>query len=156
MRLSSSHPDGTASPRLTPSQSLFQSDPDELGAVAIYLRIAKGFDFSNAQALLRESTSQSQQIMSDLLGVPVRIWHTQRGKKSSRKLTPGQSALMYQYAKLLELAEAIFGSRLSAEQWLCSPCRHLDHTAPMTMINNAIGYQTAVDYLKRIRHGVYQ
>lgn len=156
MRFSSSHPDGTASSRHTPSQSLFQSDPDELSAVAIYRCIAKGFAFSNAQALLRKLTSQSQHIMSNLLGVPMRTLLTQSGKRSSRKLTPRQSEMMYQYAKLLELAETIFGSQLSAEQWLCSPCRHLDHSVPMKMIDSAIGYQAVVDYLERVRYGVYQ
>ena len=156
MSLSSSHTASAASSRPPSSQCLFQSDPDELSPVAIYRHINEGIALANVQALLQDSTLQSLQIMSELLSVPIRTLHTQSGDKSSRNLTPGQSATIYQYAKLLELAATIFGSRPSAEQWLCRPCRHLEHTVPMTMIDNAIGVQAVADYLERVRNGVYQ
>ncbi|SCW73126.1 MULTISPECIES: MbcA/ParS/Xre antitoxin family protein [unclassified Pseudomonas] len=60
------------------------------------------------------------------------------------------------YAKTLEHATGVFGSRHLAEDWLQKPCKYLDNHVPLELIDSSQGFQVVEDYLTRIEHGVYQ
>lgn len=70
------------------------------------------------------------------------------------RLNQRQTTVAFQHA--LEHASTVFGSRLLAEQWLKSPCKHLEDQAPQDLLDNALGFEQVERYLTRIEYGVYQ
>ena len=50
------------------------------------------------------------------------------------RLNASQSAVAFQFAKVLEYATTVFGSLPLAEEWLQKPCRHLADLVPLTLV----------------------
>jgi putative toxin-antitoxin system antitoxin component (TIGR02293 family) len=67
-----------------------------------------------------------------------------------------QSAIAFQYAKVLEDAMSVFGTLRLAEEWLAKPCRHLAGNIPLDLVSNPLGFQVVENYLERLELGVYQ
>jgi len=79
-----------------------------------------------------------------------------QGSRQPAHLNSQQSAVAFQYAKVLEHAMNVFGTQKLAEEWLGRPCKHLDGDVPLDVIDNPFGFQAVEDYLERIEYGVYQ
>jgi uncharacterized protein (DUF2384 family) len=76
--------------------------------------------------------------------------------KPSVRLDFHQSAIAFQYAKILELAIDTFGAQKLAEEWPGRPCRYLDGEIPLDVLDNLVGFQAVEKYLERIKCGTYQ
>ncbi|WP_426117246.1 antitoxin Xre/MbcA/ParS toxin-binding domain-containing protein [Pseudomonas sp. DSP3-2-2] len=139
-----------------PTEFLLRADSAQLSPVQIYGLIAKGFELKNLYKMLSSSDLYLERnILGRVLGQS--FGKTLRhGKKQTVRLSSHQSALAFQYAKVLEYATNVFGSQRLAEEWLGRPCKYLEVDAPLDIIDNALGYKIVQDYLKRIEYGVYQ
>lgn len=132
-------------------------DAQDLSPTMLYRCIVEGFTLNDVRAMLGVSGLLStKQIMSRIMGMSSRTIQRQRRSKPLARLTPQQSAVAFQYAKILEQATLKFGTRQLAERWLGNPCKFLDGNLPLEMIDNSIGFQIVEDYLRRIQYGVYQ
>ena len=139
-----------------PTELVLRADLEQLSLVQIYGLIAKGFELKNAQKMLSSSDLYLERnILGRILGRSFGKSH-RHGKKQPVRLSSHQSALVFQYAKVLESAMNVFGSQKLAEEWLGRPCKYLEVDAPLDIIDNALGYRIVQDYLKRIEYGVYQ
>jgi hypothetical protein len=114
-----------------PTECLLHGDPELLSPPMIYKRTIKGFVLKDVKAMLGSSAEPAM-------------------------LNPQQSALAFQFAKVLEHATKVFGTLTLAEEWLGRPCKFLDGELPLEVIDNPIGFQAVEDYLERIEYGVYQ
>lgn len=50
----------------------------------------------------------------------------------------------------------VFGSQALAEDWMGQSCWHLSGMVPFEMLDNSFGYEVVMEYLERVRLGVYQ
>lgn len=142
-----------ASAARRPTEYLFQSDADQLSPVMIYRLTVKGFDVKDVLAI--SNLYSTKKIMRRIVGKPIRKIQRQ-GSKQPAHLNSQQSAVAFQYAKVLEHAINVFGTQKLAEEWLGRPCKYLDGDVPLDVIDNPMGFQTVEDYLERIEYGVYQ
>jgi putative toxin-antitoxin system antitoxin component (TIGR02293 family) len=119
--------------------------------------IAEGFTLNDVRAMLGVSGLLStNQIMSRIMGRSIRTIQRQSHSEHPTRLTPHQSAVAFQYARVFEQAISVFGTQQLAEKWLSRPCRFLEGNVPLEMIDNSLGFQVVEDYLCRIQYGVYQ
>lgn len=139
-----------------PTEYLLRIDIGQLSPVMVYQLTAKGFALKDVQDMLSLSDLfANNKIMSRIVGKSIRTLQRQ-GAKQPAQLNSQQSAVAFQYAKVLEHAINVFGSQKLAEEWLGRPCKYLDGAVPLDVIDNPVGFQTVEDYLERIRYGVYQ
>jgi putative toxin-antitoxin system antitoxin component (TIGR02293 family) len=140
-----------------PTELLLGDNTGELSQIMIYKLIIQGFNLKNVQEMLAISDLYSKEkVVRRILGKSLRM--LQRLSKNNQPvlLNSQQSAVAFQYAKILELAIEIFGNQALAEEWLGRPCKFLADEVPLDVIDNAIGFQAVEDYLHRIDHGIYQ
>lgn len=139
-----------------PTEYLLRIDIGQLSPVMLYQLTNKGFALKDVQDMLSLSELfATNKIMSRIVGKSIRTLQRQ-GAKQPAQLNSQQSAVAFQYAKVLEHAISVFGSQKLAEEWLGRPCKYLDGTVPLDVIDNPVGFQAVEDYLERIRYGVYQ
>ncbi|WP_460139583.1 antitoxin Xre/MbcA/ParS toxin-binding domain-containing protein [Pseudomonas sp. S2_E01] len=77
-------------------------------------------------------------------------------ESATMRLNQQQNPVAFQYAQLLDHAYSVFGGKPFAEQWLNSPCKHLEGQIPLELLDNALGFERVEGYLTRIEYGVYQ
>lgn len=138
-----------------PTEYLIGENVDQLDPFTVFVRAMEGFPIKNVEAMLSVSELYSStKIMTRIVGKSVRT--IQRQGNKSQRLTSQQSAVAFQYAKILEQATAVFGDQKLAEEWLSRPCKQLAGSMPLDLIDNSLGFQAVEDYLERIELGVYQ
>ncbi|WP_231990577.1 antitoxin Xre/MbcA/ParS toxin-binding domain-containing protein [Pseudomonas sp. A214] len=105
-----------------------------------------------AMVLLSE-LNLSLKVIERIVGKPCRPKQGKSDESAAGRLSALQSAIAFQYAKVLEHAMTVL--RL-AEEWLARPCRQLADNIPINLVGNPIGFQVIEDYLERVELGVYQ
>lgn len=146
----------TTNAERTPTEYLIR-DAQDLSPIMLCRCIAEGFTLNDVRTMLGVSGLLStKQIMSRIMGRPSRTIQRQSRSEHPARLTPHQSAVAFQYAKILGQATLVFGTQQLAEKWLGSPCKFFDGNVPLEMTDNSIGFQVVEDYLWCIQYGVYQ
>ncbi|KQQ55540.1 hypothetical protein ASF84_09320 [Pseudomonas sp. Leaf127] len=141
----------------TPTEYLLRIDAGQLSPMMVYRLTAKGFELKDVLDMLSLSDLYSnRKIMSRIVGKSVRTLQRQGSREQPAHLNSQQSAVAFQYAKVLEHAINVFGDQKLAEEWLGRPCKYLDGNVPLDVIDNPVGFQAVEDYLERIEYGVYQ
>ena len=142
---------------LKPTEYLTGSGSGQLSELAIALQVKEGFEVSNVQAMISGSVLfSSAKFKRRLLGKPVRSFNKEAYAPYLERLSARKSALVYQYAKILEASISIFGSQQRAEEWLVQPCSRLEGSIPVELVENPVGFRLVIDYLERVEFGVYQ
>jgi putative toxin-antitoxin system antitoxin component (TIGR02293 family) len=90
--------------------------------------------------------------LSSLIGVPPR---TLSRRKKSKRLSGPESDRLYRVAHVVGLAQAVLGSLDKASQWLRRDNRALGGSAPIDLLDTAIGVRQVEEVLNRINHGIY-
>ncbi|MDH4844145.1 DUF2384 domain-containing protein [Pseudomonas sp. BN505] len=98
----------------------------------------------------------SQKLLERILGKSTRTIQRLKHASNEIRLNAQQSAVAFHYANVLEASAMTFGSVTSAEHWLKSPCIRLSGIIPYEAVDTALGFSLVMDYLERIRLGVYQ
>lgn len=93
-------------------------------------------------------------VLSKIVGLSDRTL-ARRMKNKDEALSQEQSARALYYAEVLEKAQAIFGTRQGAEEWMTKPALGLDGEAPIDLLSNPVGYELVTDFLHRLEYGVY-
>jgi putative toxin-antitoxin system antitoxin component (TIGR02293 family) len=146
----------TTNAERTPTEYLIRNVRD-LSPMTLCRCVAEGFTLNDVRAMLDASGLLStKQIMGRIMSRSSRTIQRQIRSKHPTRLTPQQSAVAFQYAKVFEQATLVFGTQQLAEKWLSRPCRFLEGNVPLEMIDNSLGFQVVEDYLWRIQYGVYQ
>jgi putative toxin-antitoxin system antitoxin component (TIGR02293 family) len=141
----------------SPTAYLFGGESGNLSTIRIYLLTKDGFHLKDVQDMLSSSALYStQKVLSRIIGKSVRTIQRQGSSNKPAQLNSQQSAVAFQYAKVLEHAIAVFGTQRGAEEWLGNPCKYLEGGVPLDLIDNPVGFQAVEDYLERIELGVYQ
>lgn len=140
-----------------PTECLLRSESGHLSPVMVYRLAAKGFELKDVQEMLSISDLYStKKILSRIVGKSIRATQRQGSNNPPLHLNSQQSAVAFQYAKVLEHAINVFGTQKLVEDWLGRPCTYRDGDVPLDVIDNSMGFQAVEHYLERIEYGVYQ
>jgi putative toxin-antitoxin system antitoxin component (TIGR02293 family) len=85
------------------------------------------------------------------LVLPPRTLYHRRAQQ--QPLSPDESDRALRVARLLALAETVFGNRDKALRWLRKPLKRLDHRAPMEILSTELGGRIIEEYLIQIDEG---
>lgn len=140
-----------------PTEYLLGDDVGQLSPMMVYRITAEGFELNDVQKMLSISHLYSTRgILRHIVGKSIKRYQGRNAGNSSVRLDSHQSAIAFQYAKILELAINTFGTQTLAEEWLGRPCKYLDCEIPLDVIGNSVGFQAVEQYLDRIQYGIYQ
>jgi putative toxin-antitoxin system antitoxin component (TIGR02293 family) len=114
--------------------------------------IRKGFPFSVLESL-RDRAKLSEETICGSLRIAKRT--AARRKQQAARLKPTESELLLRLARVFAAATDVLGSEQKARQWLLAPNRALGGAAPIKLLDTGIGFQGAIDVLRRIEFGVY-
>lgn len=141
----------------TPTEYLLGPDVVPRSAISIYEPTETSFALADVRAMISNSDLYStRNILQRILNVSARGSHHEKLSELSFHLDSQQSAAVFQYAQILEYATHVFGSQVSAEDWLGRSCKYLDNVVPLDVVDEASGFRIVWSYLERIEHGVYQ
>lgn len=140
-----------------PTEHLTHARIEELSELHVFLLVREGFALTDVQAMIALSELySSSKLIERITGKPSRPKQGKVAESTTDRLSPIQSAIAFQYAKVLEHATTVFGTLRLAEEWLAKPCRRLDNQSPLDLAGNPVGFQVIENYLERIELGVYQ
>ncbi|MFJ4589582.1 antitoxin Xre/MbcA/ParS toxin-binding domain-containing protein [Pseudomonas moraviensis] len=140
-----------------PTEHLTHARIEELSELHVFLLVREGFELTDVQAMIALSELySSSKLIERITGKPSRPKQGKVAESTTGRLSPIQSAIAFQYAKVLEHATTVFGTLRLAEEWLAKPCRRLDDQSPLDLAGNPVGFQVIENYLERIELGVYQ
>jgi putative toxin-antitoxin system antitoxin component (TIGR02293 family) len=121
------------------------SQQDLIAAVERGLRVAA------MESVMRELDVPRSELL-----ITLRIARrTMERRKQVGRLLPSESERVYRLAKILALAESVFGSREKARHWLSTPNRALGNSIPLALLETEAGADEVTNVLGRIEHGVY-
>ncbi len=89
----------------------------------------------------------------DALVIPLRTLQHRRSKRE--KLTVEESDRVVRVVRLLSQAEAVYGSRERALQWLRRPGATLQHRAPLDLMRTDTGARIVEEHLVQIDEGMF-
>ncbi|WP_095191260.1 MbcA/ParS/Xre antitoxin family protein [Pseudomonas sp. Irchel 3E19] len=140
-----------------PTEYLTHVGIQELNELNIFLLAKEGFAVKDAEAMVSLSELYlSFRVIERIVGKPGRPKKGKGDEFDTDRLSVLQSAIAFQYAKVLEDAMSVFGTLRLAEEWLAKPCRHLAGNIPLDLVSNPLGFQVVENYLERLELGVYQ
>lgn len=140
-----------------PTEHLTHARIEDLSELHVFLLVREGFALTDVQAMIALSELySSSKLIERITGKPSRPKQGKVAGSTTGRLSPIQSAIAFQYAKVLEHATTVFGTLRLAEEWLAKPCRRLDDQSPLDLAGNPVGFQVIENYLERIELGVYQ
>lgn len=123
--------------------------------MAVFKATKAGFTLSAVIDLVESVEAfRRHNVLSKIVGLSDRTL-ARRMKHKDDALTPEQSARALYYAEALEKAQAVFGTRELAENWMTKPARGLDGESPIDLLSNPVGYELVTDFLHRIEYGIY-
>ena len=138
-----------------PMVSLLLPDTNTDDRMAVFKATKAGFTLSAVIDLVESVDAfRRHNVLSKIVGLSDRTL-ARRMKHKDDALTPEQSARALYYAEALEKAQAVFGTRELAENWMTKPARGLDGESPIDLLSNPVGYELVTDFLHRIEYGIY-
>lgn len=141
---------------LKPTEYLTHVEIEKLSQLSIFLLVQRGFSRQDVWAMVSISKLYSSpKVIDRIIGKQNRKNYNKTDETIPR-LSAAQSAIAFQFAKILEQAMTVFGSILLAEEWLKKPCRHLEDHIPLDLIDSPLGFKIVEDYLERMMLGIYQ
>jgi len=78
-----------------------------------------------------------------------------RRKAKNERLRTTESERLLRLARVAATAEETLGSRERARRWLRKQNRALGGEAPIALLDTDVGFQSVMDTLMRIEHGVF-
>lgn len=141
----------------TPTECLLGLSAVTRSAASIYEPAATGLALENVRAMISNSDLYStRKVLQRILNVSAIDSHHEELTELPFFLDSLQSAVALKYAQILEYATHVFGSQISAEDWLGRSCKYLNDVVPLDVAAQANGFHIVWSYLERIEHGVYQ
>lgn len=78
-----------------------------------------------------------------------------RRKAKNERLREVESERLLRLARVAATASEVLGSREKAVCWLTKPNRALGGDPPVRLLDTDVGFQSVLDILERIEHGVF-
>jgi len=110
----------------------------------------KGLPLAAVQSLKDQGLTFTE--ISDIVISPRTLKHR---KSRKEKLSSVETERVLRVARIIGLADKVFGSRLKALLWLRSVDDRLDHRTPMQMLANENGGRLVESMLWQIDEGIY-
>lgn len=113
--------------------------------------LRNGYPFS-VLAGLSAHLNLSQEGLLESVGISK---STAMRRRDQQHLKPQESDKVYQLAKVVSLAEEVFGDLQKSHEWLHRSNRALGGATPFSRLDTSAGTDEVTELLGRISHGVY-
>ncbi|HKL77660.1 MAG TPA: antitoxin Xre/MbcA/ParS toxin-binding domain-containing protein [Gammaproteobacteria bacterium] len=100
----------------------------------------------------KATLAASNQVMAEILGVGSRTLSGRHDPDETLKAAVADR--LYRAAQVFAQAEAVFGSREAAREWLTTPQRGLGNAVPLSLLATHAGLNQVQDLLGRIEYGL--
>jgi putative toxin-antitoxin system antitoxin component (TIGR02293 family) len=141
----------------TPTECLLGRGAVPGSAASTYEPADTGLALENVRTMISNSDLYStRNVLQRILNVSAADSHHEELTELPFHLDSQQSAVAFKYAQILEYATHVFGSQISAEDWLGRSCKFLNNDVPLDVAGHPDGFHIVWSYLERIEHGVYQ
>jgi putative toxin-antitoxin system antitoxin component (TIGR02293 family) len=110
----------------------------------------KGLPLTTVQSLKEQGLTFSE--ISEIVISPRTLKHR---KSRKEKLSSVETDRVLRVARIVDLADKVFGSRMKALLWLRSVDDRLDNRTPMQMLVNESGGRLVENMLWQIDEGIY-
>lgn len=135
--------------------ALLLPDTDTDDRMEVFRATKLGFSLGSVVDLVESVDAfKRNNVLSKIVGLSDRTL-ARRMKNKDESLSQEQSARALYYAEVLEKAQAVFGTRQLAEEWMIKPALGLDGESPIDLLSNPVGYELVTDFLHRLEYGVY-
>lgn len=139
----------------SPIIALLLPDTDTDDRMEVFRATRLGFSLGSVMDLVESVDAfKRNNVLSRIVGLSDRTL-ARRIKNKDESLSQEQSARALYYAEVLEKAQAVFGTRKLAEEWMIKPALGLDGERPIDLLSNPVGYELVTDFLHRLEYGVY-
>lgn len=118
--------------------------------VSLHAAVRKGLPFASAKAVLQH-LALPQSAMATLFGIPAR---TMARRQAEKILHPDESDRLYRVARVVALAESVFGDATNAREWLTATNRALAGESPLSLLDTEIGVRRVEEIIERINYGI--
>lgn len=116
---------------------------------AFHEALLNGLPVTALTFLLKHMTYISSTKLAETMGLGLRA-AKRRASSSTARLTRNQSERLWIFAKLLCLANHVFGEQQNAEQWLCSPTKDLKGRVPIDLLETRYGAEIVEKLLMQL------
>lgn len=123
------------------------------GKGAFYLPdlVEEGIPARNIGRFVKAGYARSSIIQ--VVGAPSTV---ERKIKQRSRLNVSESDRLARMARIIALAEDVFGDAAKARHWLQRPTHRLDgHPTPLSLLRTDAGTQQVEQWLEQIRYGVF-
>ena len=120
-------------------------------AAYVVEKVRHGLGFEEFHAL-REMLGLTEEKLGALLGMSRATLHR---RKKSGQLDPSESDRLVRYARILNFATDVFGSREKASGWLSRPALAFNGETPLSYADTETGSREVEGLIGRIEHGVF-
>lgn len=135
--------------------ALLLPDTDTDDRMEVFRATRLGFSLGSVIDLVESVDAfKRHNVLAKIVGLSDRTL-ARRMKNKDESLSQEQSARALYYAEVLEKAQAVFGTRKLAEEWMIKPALGLDGETPIDLLSNPVGYELVTDFLHRLEYGVY-
>jgi len=139
----------------SPIIALLLPDTDTDDRMEVFRATRLGFSLGSVIDLVESVDAfKRHNVLAKIVGLSDRTL-ARRMKNKDESLSQEQSARALYYAEVLEKAQAVFGTRKLAEEWMIKPALGLDGETPIDLLSNPVGYELVTDFLHRLDYGVY-
>ena len=118
----------------------------------LFKELQDGFEFDSVNKLIAYSFESAREFAHV---VDIAEATLNRRKKQGR-LNVDESDKVYRLCRVVDSATELFsGNKDKANDWMRKPARGLGERKPIDMLKTAAEYESVLDYIGRIRHGVF-
>jgi putative toxin-antitoxin system antitoxin component (TIGR02293 family) len=126
---------------------VFKQTP--MTGLGFHKALLKGFPVRALIFMLKHMRHITHAKFAEVTGLSLRTAQ----RRSTSRLNQNQSTQLWRFARVLGLAEGVFGGRDAAEQWLCSPTTTLGGRLPIDLLTVGVGAEIVEDVLRQLARG---
>jgi len=118
----------------------------------LYAGVREGFHYNSVTKLISHSFESAREFASVVNIAEA----TLNRRKREGRLNEEESDKVYRICRVLDSATNLFsGDKHKAHVWMRKEARGLGNRKPIEMLRTAAEYESVLDYIGRIRHGVF-
>lgn len=123
---------------------MFKHTP--MTGLGFHKALLKGFPVRALTFMLNRMRHVTRVKFTEVTGLSLRTAQ----RRSTSRLNQNQSTQLWRFARVLSLAEGVFGGQEAAEQWLCSPAKTLGGHSPIDLLTTGFGAEIVEDVLTQL------
>ena len=116
--------------------------------------LVRGVPYASLIHLSAHLSHLSDADVANAVGISTRTLRRQK-EEPGKRMPPDIGSRVWQLAETLGLAEEVLGDKLAAERWMNEQALGLDGKRPIELLQTSQGAALVMQFLERLKFGVY-